>query len=271
LLSDDSKFGQRICAHMQRVLIVDPHSAAVRLLSELLRDFCPCQIWTATNHQRGVTLAERIDPHIIFVEQCDKFDGAAFSRDVRRSDFACRKAPIIMITSEATATAILNARDAGVHEFLRKPYTIKDLLRRLEAVTLRGRDWVEGIDYVGPDRRRFNSGDYLGTLKRRVDHAETPDEARVIQALRILKAALDSIERDPHQAMRAMVAQAEDLATVAQSMSDARLRAAALALGQHLAGLELRRLRLAEIEPLVADLWSYLPADEAPTYRPAAA
>jgi hypothetical protein len=48
------------------------------------------------------------------------------------------------------AGAILAARDAGVHEFLRKPYSMKDLVRRLEAVTLRDRDWVEGVGYIGP-------------------------------------------------------------------------------------------------------------------------
>src|SRR5208283_5007257 len=123
----------------------------------------------------------------------------------------CRRAPVIMFSAEATAAAIIGARDAGVHEFLRKPFTIKDLMRRLEAVAMRPRDWVEGIGYVGPDRRRFNSGDYSGPLKRRVDHAVTPDEARLVQALKILKAATAAIESDPRQALRSMLAQAEDL------------------------------------------------------------
>ena len=38
---------------------------------------------------------------------------------------------------------------------MRKPFTIGDLERRLEAVTLKPRDWVEAVQYVGPDRRRF--------------------------------------------------------------------------------------------------------------------
>ena len=54
-------------------------------------------------------------------------DGAASAGMLRRSDLAGRKAPVIMISSEATTSAILRARDSGAHEFLRKPYTIKDL------------------------------------------------------------------------------------------------------------------------------------------------
>ena len=72
-----------------------------------------------------------------------------------------------MVTAEATAAAILAARHAaGVHEFLRKPYTIKDVMRRLDAAILRQREWIEAVSYIGPDRRRFNSGDYVGPRKR---------------------------------------------------------------------------------------------------------
>jgi hypothetical protein len=174
-----------------------------------------------------------------------------------------------MVAVEATASAILGARDAGVHEFLRKPYTIKGLMRRLEAVILRPRDWVEGVGYVGPDRRRFNSGDYSGPMKRRVDHAQTPDAARIVQALKILKSAVAALESDPRQALRAMLAQADDIATAAKSLADVKLRTAAVALGQRLEGADTASLRRADLEPLMAELWEYLPEDE--TLRSAAA
>ena len=261
VVSAEAKIIQRIGALMQRVLIIDPLPASTRLLSELLRDVCHCQIWTAPDVARGMALAERIDPHLVFVEQCPTLNGAAFCRDLRRSDFAGRKAPVIMISSEATTSAILRARDSGAHEFLRKPYTIKDLMRRLEAVTLRRRDWIEGVDYIGPDRRRFNSGDYVGPLKRRVDHIQTPDDARLAQALRILKAAVAAVDRDPRQVLRAMLAQADELAFVAKSKSDPKLRAAANALGQRLGAPDALRLRARDLEPLLADLWAYLPAE----------
>jgi DNA-binding response OmpR family regulator len=262
VLSADAKTLPRIGALMQRVLIVDPLPASTKLLSELLRDICQCQIWTATDAARGLNLAERMDPFVVFVEHGPGLDGAAFARAFRRGDFKSRKAPVIMISSEATASAIIGARDAGVHEFLRKPFTIRDLLRRLEAVALRSRDWVEGINYIGPDRRRFNCGDYAGPLKRRVDHADTPDEARVVQAVKILKAAMAAIERDPRQALRSIQAQAADLAEAARALSDQPLRLAAVALGQRLADLAPAHLRFADLEPLVAGFWRYLPVED---------
>jgi len=269
VLGVDARTHQRISAIMQRVLIVDPHPASAKLLSELLRDISPCQIWSAQDIQRGLSLAGAIEPNVVFVDQSSDLDGAAFARAFRRGELGCRKAPIIMFCAQATATMIINARDAGVHEFLRKPFTIKDLLRRLEAVSVRPRDWVEGVGYVGPDRRRFNSGDYSGPLKRRVDHAVTPDEAKVEQSLRILKAALAAVEVDPRQAMRAMLAQVEALRASGRAANDPALRAAATSLGRGLQERGPQNLRFADLEPLVRPLLALLPADAAPR-RPAA-
>jgi DNA-binding response OmpR family regulator len=263
VLRADEKTHERICAMMQRVLIADPQPASAKLLAEVLRHICRCQIWTAPDAVRALAIAEVTDPHMIFVEHCADIDAAVFTRDVRRSDMACRKAPVIMFAAQATAAAIIGARDAGVHEFLRKPFTIKELMRRLEAVATRPRDWVEGVGYVGPDRRRFNSGDYTGPLKRRVDHAVTPEAARTEQALKILKAAIAAIDTDPRQALRSMQVQADDLRASAQARSDAAFRAAAVAFGQKIAPLAPDTLRRAEIEPLARQLLVFLPNDGA--------
>jgi two-component system, response regulator PdtaR len=265
----DARTHQRIAALMQRVLIVDPHPASAKMLAELLRNISACQLWTAPDAARGLSLARAVEPHLVFLDQSADFDAAAFSRAFRRSELASRKAPIILFCGQATAATILGARDAGVHEFLRKPFTIKDLLRRLEAVATRPRDWVEGIGYIGPDRRRFNSGDYSGPLKRRVDHAVTPDAARVEQSLRILKSAVAAIDIDPRQALRAMLTQVEELRSSGRAKADPSVRAAAMALGQRLVEVGPDGLRGGDLEPLTRPLLALLPADSAPR-RPAA-
>jgi CheY-like chemotaxis protein len=269
VLSADAKINPRIFALMQRVLIVDPQPTSSKLLSGVLRDICTCQIWTAPDVQKAMTVAQGIEPHVLFVDHSHSLDGAAFTRAIRRSEMMCRRSPVIMISAHATAAAIIGARDAGVHEFLRKPFTIKDLLRRLEAVSTRPRDWIEGIGYVGPDRRRFNSGNYAGMLKRRVDHVATPDEARFVQALKILKAALVAMESDPRQALRSMVAQAADLLASGRAKGDMELRAMAAAFGQRLERVDPNAMPRAEIQALAEPLLAYLPAD-AEQSRPAA-
>jgi CheY-like chemotaxis protein len=224
VFNEDYKTIQRMTPMLQRVMIVDPQPAGSRLISDLMRNIARSQVWTSPSTEKALALAKSVDPHIIFVEMSGAgLDGCDFTRALRRSHLACRQVPVIMVTATATAAGILAARDAGVHEFLRKPFTTKDLLRRLEAVTLRPRDWIEAVVYIGPDRRRFNSGDYTGALKRRSDTKGTPDAARVLQALKILKAAVAAVGHDPVQAMRSMQAQAAELQRAAVAIADTRL------------------------------------------------
>jgi CheY-like chemotaxis protein len=203
---------QKFAVKVERVLIVDPQPSAVRMLGDLIRGAMPCEIYSAGDTERAYAVTRAMDPQLIFVEHpVSGVDGYAFTKRLRRSDMACRMAPVIMVTTEATAASILTARDAGLHEFLRKPYTAKDLQRRLEAVTMKTRDWVEAVQYIGPDRRRFNSADYSGPRKRRNDADRGSDKARLQQAVRIVVSAAKSLDSDLMQVRRAINAQAMEM------------------------------------------------------------
>ncbi|MDB5437255.1 MAG: response regulator [Phenylobacterium sp.] len=265
LFNTDAKIIQRMGPMLQRVLIVDPQPAAARLLSELMRDIARSQICIAETRQKAMRLAEGFDPQIIFADLGPApVDGVALTRELRRSTLACRYAPVIMVTGQATAGGILAARDAGVHEFLRRPFTLKDLLRRLEAVTLRQRDWVEAVGYVGPDRRRFNSGDYSGALKRRSDTRATPDSERLAQAVKILRSAIAAIGSDPSQAMRSMQAQVTDLRKCGMSVADLKLTTAAIDFGRYLDEIERKGppYDAAQLSHKAGALLAYMPKDE---------
>lgn len=251
----------RMAPRLKRVLVADPQQASARLFTELMRDLVGSFVFSAATTERAYRIAETSDPQLIVVEIGDEaVDGLAFTRKLRRSTWICRQAPVIAVTGNATAGAILAARDAGVHEFLRKPYSVKDLLRRLEAVTLRERDWVEGVGYVGPDRRRFNSGEYAGPLKRKTDGTETPLQQKINQALKIIRAAVAAAETDPLQAMRAMRAQASIIQSLA---SDFQMTLAASAFQRALdkQAASKQAFTRADAEAWASRLLSFLPRD----------
>ena len=258
----DRRVVERMAPFLQRVLIVDPQPSSARLIDDLMRDISRAHTWITTSTEKGLRLAATCEPQIIFVEfSSGAVNGLKFTRDLRRSTLHCRQAPVIMVTSTATAQGILAARDAGVHEFLRKPFSLKDLLRRLEAVTLRHRDWVEGIAYIGPDRRRFNSGDYSGPLKRGTD--ETPDQARVVQALKILRVAVAAVEKDPEQALRAMLAQSAIIQHAATAEANIKMTKAAAEFYRYITQTAAHEGRLSKeaLEGHAAALLSFLPKD----------
>lgn len=219
---------------VKRVLIVDPNAHAARLLTEIMKGLGSRDIVVQPDEKRALKAAAELEPGIVFTERTGAgLDGESFARALRRSDMDCRRAPIIMVTADATARTIIGARDSGVHEFLRKPFTSADLFKRVENVALKPRDWVEAVGYVGPDRRRFNSGEFSGPGKRRADRSSTGPAGLAAardQAMRILAAALDQFDNDPMQAVRAIREQAGTLKALAMKSADSRLAVAVGAL-----------------------------------------
>jgi len=178
VFNTNAKVLARLAPSLQRVLIVDPNAAAARLLAELMKDMGGRSVAYAPSLPKAMAYAAEMDAQIIFTEFAGPdFDGVEFTRALRRSTIPARRCPVIMVTAEATAASIIAARNAGVHEFLRKPYTAGDLFRRVENVITKPRDWIEAQMYIGPDRRRFNSGEYAGSRKRRADAVKTASAA----------------------------------------------------------------------------------------------
>lgn len=246
----DSKIRNRIEPVVRRVLIVDPNMASARLIADIVKTAGAREVHVEHDQDRALACAREAEPGLVFIEHSGpRLDGAAFARALRRSPGMARRAPIVMVTAEATAAAIKGARDAGVHEFLRKPFTSADVLKRIDAVALKPRDWIEGVAYVGPDRRRFNSAEYSGPQKRKIDKpADAAEAARATrdQAMRILKAALDQFDNDPMQALRAIAQQVETLKGLARKSADIALTTAVARLEAHLAAGAPTKASLAE-------------------------
>jgi two-component system, response regulator PdtaR len=238
LFALDAKTLQRIEPTIRRVIVADPQLASARLMLDLMKSIGAREVLTETDENRVIDLARDFEPGLLLTERTGpSLDGESLTRRIRRSTLGCRRMPIIMVTAEATVSTIRGARDSGVHEFLRKPFAAADLFRRVENVAVKPRPWIEAVGYVGPDRRRFNSGEYAGTRKRRADNvaALAGPEAVKDQALRILAASLNQFDNDPAQAARAVRQQAETLKGLAQKTGDAKLAVAAAGLDAYLA------------------------------------
>ena len=79
-------------------------------------------------------------------------------------DHPNRETPIFMMAAAPDAKMIAAARDAGVTEFLKKPFSAEHIQLRLDGLKKAPRAFVEGTSYAGPDRRRRAVG---GATRRR--------------------------------------------------------------------------------------------------------
>ncbi len=63
-------------------------------------------------------------------------------------------APFIVITAFCDSQRVCLARDAGIHEFLAKPFAAQHLFCRIRSIIEQPRLFIRLADFFGPDRRR---------------------------------------------------------------------------------------------------------------------
>lgn len=106
--------------------------------------------------------------------QMSPVDGLILLRWVRRhAESPNRFVPFIMLTSHSASNKVAEARDAGVTEFMTKPFSVAMLAQKLQTVIERPRQFVHTSSYFGPDRRRKSDG-YAGP-ERRVITDKSPE------------------------------------------------------------------------------------------------
>ena len=95
-------------------------------------------------------------------------DGVEFTRNVR-TGASSRNVylPITMMTSHSALCRIVEARDAGVTEFIAKPINAQTLCARISSVIGRPRPFVRSAAFFGPCRRRRTDAGYAGEERRR--------------------------------------------------------------------------------------------------------
>jgi len=119
------------------------------------------------------SLRERVIDLAIVDFNMFPLDGVEFTRLVRNSpDSANPYLPIIMMTGHSERSRVVEARDAGVTEFVVKPITAKAVFDRIQACIVRPRPFVKTEGYFGPDRRRTVVAAYKGPFRRATDSAE---------------------------------------------------------------------------------------------------
>jgi len=138
------------------VLIADssPHMAG--LITQMLRSLGRKDMREAYDAIKTMQELNRRAYEVLVIDtDLQGLDGVAFTRKLRAAtECQNRYIPIIMMSSAPDAKRIADARDAGITEFLRKPFAANHLQSRLTNIAAHPRGFIEAPAYIGPDRRR---------------------------------------------------------------------------------------------------------------------
>lgn len=141
-----------------KVLIVETSPPLYELLKGVLRMFTvpEDQITPAFAADDAFAAFCRDNHDLVIVDWMENPDkGLILTKKIRMDDGSVNPfVPVLMTAGSGHQNRVLRARDAGVSDYLVKPFSAKTLAHKLENIIENPRPFVMCETYVGPDRRR---------------------------------------------------------------------------------------------------------------------
>lgn len=182
------------------LLIVEDNDSVRRMISDLLRGAGFNHLLHARSAEEAMELIAGHDPAVMLldwelpgmsgIELVQKLRRAAVVKDKR---FPNPQMPVVMLTARQRSADVTEARNAGVDEFVIKPFSTRSLLRALQAALCQPRPFIIAAGYVGPCRRRRQDEAYDGPLRRADDIEQVADAVHKGLFQRSLSVELESL------------------------------------------------------------------------------
>ena len=139
-----------------QVLIIEDDPVLLRGLKDNF-EFEGCRVHTATDGQTGLDHALELRPDLIVLDvMLPRVNGYEICRALREEKF---DAPILMLTAKGQESDVVLGLKLGADDYVTKPFSIKELLARAEALVRRTK---------GRGTQRFTFGDCALDLESRV-------------------------------------------------------------------------------------------------------
>lgn len=230
-----------------KILVVDDRQFQRRLIAETLRSVRDITIDYAESAQDCVLMLAGVLPDLIIIDwDIEGGKGLDLVRRIRNGDAGAevRATPIVMVSTHNRAADVERARNAGVDEFVLRPFSTAILTRRAKEVRDNKREFVESSHYVGPCRRRRKDDKYDGPYKRVFDARDKRDDAPELQIRKGLarmyveriSAQLRTLQPGDSDGLRDLCLGCGQLSALAGDMGDRLLMSAASSLFNYVKG-----------------------------------
>lgn len=232
-----------------RILVADGQVFQRRLLAETLRASRRASVDYADSAEQCALTLGILQPDILIVDwDLDGGQGLDLVHRIRHSQLGphVRKLPVIMIAAPRSTREISQARNAGVDEFVIRPFTTGVMLERVYEARFNRREFIESPNYVGPCRRRRAADvSYTGPRRRLFDGADAKADAPDVQIRKGLARTycariaelMAAIKSDALDALRDLSLACGQLSILANDTKDPQLIAAASSLFNYVKGV----------------------------------
>lgn len=112
------------------ILVIDDQPGIRRLLTEVLQDE-GYKVVTAQNGYEGIQVAQDVNPHVILMDmKMPGMDGIEALKELKRKGQGDQ---VIMMTAYGELDMVNEAREAGMRDYITKPFDIMSLCQIIQA------------------------------------------------------------------------------------------------------------------------------------------
>ncbi len=164
------KGGMRLASYnLRRVnaLVVEKTGLSQQMIERVLRTLGVGKLVISSDPDEALRMIKLNPPDLIFSDWGPKLNGIEFLQSVRiGAESPNPFVPFVFVTANTSIDSVKMARDAGMSEFLAKPFTAEKIYARICHVIERQRLFIRTPDYFGPDRRRRTIDNYENDRRR---------------------------------------------------------------------------------------------------------
>jgi CheY-like chemotaxis protein len=140
------------------VMVVDDDRLVQKLVADVLKNLGFGKTLKADDGKMALKMLEAGQVDFIFCDwRMPQMSGPEFIKAVRTGKTRVNPfIPIIMLTGNAEVHQVIEARNMGANDYLIKPFTVKQITKRIVELVDNPREFVAAPTYTGPCRRRKN-------------------------------------------------------------------------------------------------------------------
>jgi two-component system chemotaxis response regulator CheY len=170
-----------------RILIVEDTAPMLAVATSILNIFGFKYVDGARSVDDAYRLFRTHNHDLVITDwQMEPNDGLDLIRMIRNNEDSPNKfVPIILMTGYSDRPRVESARDAGITEFLMKPFSARDLYARIVQIIEKPRQFVDAEEFFGPDRRRIKV----------VKNAEIPPQTKIRVITHLIPVNFQAIAR----------------------------------------------------------------------------
>ncbi|WP_185961570.1 two-component system response regulator [Telmatospirillum sp. J64-1] len=151
-------------------MVIDDSRYARSFIKNALFTYDLRQVVEAPDGAAGLEILreQRVDV-ILLDNEMPILNGIDFTLLVRKGEAGRQneEIPIIMVSGQNDSRSVIDARNAGIHDFLIKPVSAEGLFRRIHQNIYHPRPFIRMPGYIGPCRRQMHLTPPGGVDRRR--------------------------------------------------------------------------------------------------------